>query len=391
MKKKVLLIVGFMLCSVFLFAQHRSEQEAMQIAQEFFAKKQTTRPMRLAAVPQAKVRAKILQNMAKAKASSSAKHNSCYIVNDEANNRFVIISADKRMYKILGYSDNGVFDAETAPAALLDLIDDYNLQFNIVEEYGDNLKATPQHAQSQLIAPLIKANWGQDEPYNLQCPEASDGSQSVTGCVATAMAMVMNHYHYPNSGMGGSVSYSTRSTGTYQYFNFNTLSLDWSKILNEYDVNSTYEQKEEVAKLMHACGVSVFMDYNKESGAYSEDIAYAMIHNFGYNPNIHFLKKSYYKSDDWDSTIMEELMAGRPILYGGQGTGGHQFVLDGADGNGLYHFNFGWDGTCNGYFSVDAINPVVGIELGGTFYPFVEYNFNSKQTMVTYTDIGRHI
>ena len=373
--RKLLLSISLLLVSIGLFAQHRSEQEAMQIARGFFAKNVRAKSPKLKFEQSA-------YTASSAGRRAAQTNNGFYVVNDEANNRFVIVSADERMFEILGYSDNGVFDVETAPLALFELFDEYNRQYELIGKSGDILKTNVKQAQTQVVEPFIKAKWGQSSPYNLQCPEASDGSQSVTGCVATAMAMVMNHYHYPNRGTGGSVTYKTSTVGTYQNFNFNSLTIDWNNILDEYDKNCTQDQKDEVAKLMHACGVSVFMDYDKSSGAYSEDIAYAMINYFGYNPNMVLLKKNYYKSEEWNDIIMEELVAGRPILYSGQGTGGHQFILDGTDGEGRYHINFGWSGSCNGYFSVDAINPVEGIEFGGQFFPIQQHDYSSKQSMV---------
>ena len=57
--------------------------------------------------------------------------------------------------------------------------------------------------------------------------------------------------------------------------------------------------------------------------------------------------------------IMEELNAHRPVIYGGQDGeyGGHEFIIDGINDDGLYHFNFGWYGDDDGYFSIDAIDP----------------------------------
>lgn len=61
--------------------------------------------------------------------------------------------------------------------------------------------------------------------------------------------------------------------------------------------------------------------------------------------------------------IDTELAAGRPVLYGGQASdGGHQFICDGKDGEGLYHINWGWSGSQNGYFDLSLLNP----EKGGT-------------------------
>jgi hypothetical protein len=43
---------------------------------------------------------------------------------------------------------------------------------------------------------------------------------------------------------------------------------------------------------------------------------------------------------------------------------GHAFVLDGYNTEGYYHVNWGWNGTCNGYFRISALNPVV-LGIGG--------------------------
>lgn len=70
--------------------------------------------------------------------------------------------------------------------------------------------------------------------------------------------------------------------------------------------------------------------------------------------------------------IEEELKNRRPIIYNGHSVdGGHSFVLDGADGNGYYHFNWGWGGVSDGYFSINLLNPEeqgAGGALGGYNY-----------------------
>lgn len=195
-----------------------------------------------------------------------------------------------------------------------------------------------------------------------------DKSLCVTGCVATAMAQIMNYYKYP-SVANGSWEYNTASLNIYQKLAFDTISFDWNKMVDVYDNNATTEQKAEVAKLMHTCGVSVSMDYGSDSGASSYNIPYALCHYFGYNPNILLKKRDYYPDEEWRRMIMDELEAGHPILYSGQGTGGHQFILDGCDSNGLFHFNFGWKGYYDGYFELDAVNGLFG-------------DFSYDQTMV---------
>lgn len=364
MKKLLLLIAVAMLTSIATMAQPRSEQQAIQIAQDFFAKSTKKKAPKLSVVSQQKVTQQIRKKVAPAKKAPS-QHSSCYIINDEANNRFVIVSADERMYQILGYSDNGCFETDNMPVALLEMFDGYDLQYQFLMEHSESFEqSSPQRIPTTAIGPLIKTKWGQDTPFNDDCPtnrRASDGSRCASGCVATAMAQVMNYHQYPTSGIG-TYSYTSATQRHFQSMDFSQQNFNWANMLNTYDDNCSDAQKAEVAKLMHACGISVSMDYgcssDGQSGASPHDIAYAMINYFGYNPNTVFKMKDYYSSEEWDSIILKELEAERPILYGGRGTGGHRFILDGCDEKGLYHFNFGWTyGQGNGYYSLDAIRP----------------------------------
>ena len=245
------------------------------------------------------------------------------------------------MFEILGYSDNGCFDAEKMPIALLEMFDGYDKQYNLLKEYSGSLDyVSPRRVATTAIDPLIKTKWGQSAPYNDDCPtnkrasKETDSPICYSGCVATAMAQVINYHKYfaPRK---DSYSYYSSIQKHRQTFEYASTTFDWSKLINVYGNDATVEQKAEVAKLMHACGVAVSMDYGDksdgQSGAYPFDIPYAMITYFGYNPNMTYKKKDYYSSDEWDAMILQELQANRPILYSGRGSGGHQFILDGCD------------------------------------------------------------
>ena len=372
--KRQILFAMLLLCSIGLFAQHRSEQKAIQIANEFFGKKTPNKQRKLSVVPQQKVRSQMKRRLASA---TPSQNSSCYIVNDEANNRFVIVSADERMYEILGYSDNGCFEAENAPDGLIDLIGGYDQEFSALAASGCDKRFRSEREAVAPIPYFVKSQWGQDTPYNIQCPLDDEGQFCATGCVATAMAQAINYYKKPDHTHGGNISYKTSSLGRYESFNYNLYNIDWSNILDLYDDSSSDEQKQEVARLMHACGVSVYMNYNSSSGAYSSDIPYAMINNFGYNTNIQFVIRDYYDIKDWHKMMHEELAAKRPILYNGSGSGGHEFIIDGMNEEGLYHINFGWDGSRDGFFSIDAINPYGDLN---AFY--LGKHYNNEQGMV---------
>ena len=69
---------------------------------------------------------------------AQAKSQAFYIINDDANGRFVIVSTDERLNMVLGYSDKEVFNAETAPEALLEFLEGYNWQYEFVIGNGFN-------------------------------------------------------------------------------------------------------------------------------------------------------------------------------------------------------------------------------------------------------------
>lgn len=368
MKRITLSLIALLVCCISMIAQKRSESEAIQIAQEFFGKQGKT--PQLSVVPTQKVNAQVRKKVASAR-RAPAKSASFYVVNDDANNRFVIISADERMYQILGYSDNGTFDSENAPEGLMELMAGYDIEYDYITNIPQtSLVLSSRNEVVNPILPLIKSKWGQGSPFNLQCPLSSNEGKSASGCVATAMAQILNYYGQPSQGQGGLEKYTTNSTKTWQSINFDTLTIDWTKIKDTYFYyydngniqrapERTDEENNEVAKLMHACGVSVFMDYNTGSNAFSSDIPYALIKHFGYNPNIVCVRRECYSNKEWNDMIMEELNAQRPVMYSGQDGeyGGHEFIIDGINDDGLYHFNFGWYGDDDGYFSIDAIDP----------------------------------
>lgn len=379
--RKILLVLALTIFPILGFSKHRSESEAITVAQEFWGNK----------VSRAKLKAVSQKNMTQAKArvakvasATNGSKQSFYVINDEEYNRFVIVSSDDRLIKILGYSDNGMFNPETAPDGLLDILSGYDEQYMFIIDKLPNAANVSPQATVEPIAPMIQTKWGQTSPYNNDCPQnkrATEDSKCATGCVATAMAQVMNYYKYPNVGQGVYL-YQSATQGHILLQDFSKTTFDWSKFSNTYNESSSEESKAEVAKLMKACGVSISMDYGQSSdgssGAAPTDIPYAMINYFGYNNNVNYKNKDYYTPEEWESMIMAELKAGRPILYGGFDSNhrnGHRFILDGCDENGLYHFNFGWtmfsrpylDGFGNGYYSLDvlkATDPLINKLLG---------------------------
>lgn len=374
MIRKYYFLFLFLLLPIIVVAQQRNEGDAISVAQEFWGNKHN----KLKVVP----RANIVQAQARINSNNASvtTHPGYYIINDDVNKRFVIVSGDERLYKILGYSDNGVFDTEKAPIGLLEMLSEYDNQYQSVAPHLDEIGYAGTRSTTTVVEPLIKTKWDQGSPFNDDCPiDITGNKRSTTGCVATAMAQVMNYYKHPNNGIGKN-SYISTQRNIYQNMDFSTVYPDWGNMLDSYDDNATETQKKAVAQLMHACGVSVSMDYTSgESGAYAIDMAYALSHFWKYNQNISYKQRKYYSEKEWNQIILQDLSEGHPILYSGQGTGGHQFVLDGCDSEGLYHFNFGWGGNCDGNYSLDILTPsykIFGYEIPSG------HDFSSNQDMV---------
>ncbi len=263
---------------------------------------------------------------------------------------FVIVSGDERTIPVLGYSDKGQIDWQHMPENMRAWLNSYA---ETISALGDaNLSRGVQtRGVRQVVAPLLTTKWGQYDPYWIYCPEFEKG-RALTGCVATAMAQVMNHHRWPEA--------ACEKIPAYKYpYNRDTLSLDElpQRIFN-WDLMKT--DMTEVAHLMRYCGQSVLMAYSDGTSATDGAfIADALRLYFDYDQGLYYANRTMYGIEEWEQLIYDELAAGRPVAYCGQaGTGGgHCFVCDGYDDNGLFHINWGWDGTSDGYFSLSVLNP----------------------------------
>ena len=287
-----------------------------------------------------------------------------YVFDRSSNAGYVIASADDSSAPLLGYSENGSFDPYNIPPQLNYWLSEYGRQIEFMRnnDYAPyESSANAEMSEWKAISPLLESKWNQGAPYNLYCYTiAADGTEtkSVTGCVATSMAQVMYYFKYPEIGKG-EISYKHGDSGTYS-MNFGQQAFNWDEMQPTYYPDSyNTEQADAVAYLMKACGYSVRMDYGKgESGASGTAIAGALINYFGYNDDIVIQTRKFQTYDDWASLIYKNLSKVGPVVYNGSALdGGHSFVCDGYDGNGYFHFNWGWGGMSDGYYLLDALNP----------------------------------
>lgn len=292
-------------------------------------------------------------------AATESGINTLYVFNRAADQGYLILSADDLAYPVLGYSDQGSFNINDIPPQMEWWLGEYSrhMEFAISKGTGEVMFRSSR-SLGDAISPLVKTKWDQNSPYNRLCP-TSNGTPCPTGCVATAMAQVMNYWQYPAKGSGiVRISLPSGLVGV-NMLNLGNTSFDWDNMRLSYAGSYTEAEANAVAYLMQACGYASNMSYSPNgSGAISIYAAQALIKNFGYNMNIEYCSRNHYNSEMWEQIIYNELKSGRPIMYGGQSTSvGHEFVCDGYNGEGYFHFNWGWGGMSDGYFLLDALNP----------------------------------
>ena len=292
-----------------------------------------------------------------------------YVFATEGQPGFMILSADDMAYPLLGYTDEGTFDINNIPPAMQWLLGEYSRQIeyareNTTDEAKSRLSAQALNAVARqgktTVEPLIKTHWDQGEPYNNTCP-LYGVTRSYTGCVATSMAQVLNYWQYPEKGTG-TISYDCESIQKKLTLNLALKSFDWDNMRDIYIPGQyTDEEADAVAYLMKACGYAVHMQYGIDSsGALAMDVCQALSKYFGYDGNMKYTLRDYYSTTEWNDMMYENIKNVGPVIYGGGSLlgGGHSFICDGYDSEtGLFHFNWGWTGMSNGYYSLDALNP----------------------------------
>ena len=281
---------------------------------------------------------------------------------------FVIVSGNTVLPPVIAWSDQGSFpDMEDAPENFASWIAHYSemIDFAIANGIAPEAKIQRQwdeaaqgvfgSREAQTVDPLVSTRWNQDCYYNEYCPSTGGSwggpcGHAYAGCVACAMAQVMKYWNHPAQGFGAH-SY-IHSTYGEQSANFGATTYNWNQMPTQI-----YSHNDAVATLMYHCGVSVNMNYSPDgSGAYSSEVETAMRSYFGYC-GAKYREKSAYQEEDWIALLKLDLDQSRPLYYSGNSSNsGHAFVCDGYDNSNRMHFNFGWSGSGDGYYTVNDVH-----------------------------------
>ena len=318
---------------------------------------------------------------------------------------YVVVSGDDYYRPIIGYSKSHCFDA-TDPGMSYMLggvqsgrktvtgkpTQEVSAEWDLVMSEGRLLSKNG----GRMVDYLCQTKWNQTYPYNYYCPPYAGGSGGhfYVGCVATAMAQVMKYWNHPLQGQG-SHTYTSQAhpnPGNVPSYtltaDFGSTTYDWDHMPNSINASSPQVEIDAVATLMFHCAVAVDMDWDYDgSGSNSQLASQRIAQYFRYTPNAVYQRRANYSAAVWAQKVKESLDLGWPMLYSGteeDAPYGHAFVLDGYDDNDMYHFNFGWSGSGDDWYTFETMDYHVGDGAIFNFTPLEVYN-NTPQAPTNLT------
>jgi hypothetical protein len=358
--KRLLFAAAIMLTATQAFAGQVTVTQAQAKAQHFM---QSTTASRLNIVPVSNLRL-LYTEMGESRLSPAAY----YVFN--ADNAFVIVAGDDRAQEILAYGE-GALDIETLPENMRFWLGYYKRQMEYLQAHPGLVVEKPLSNRGESVEPMLEATWDQGAPYYNQCP-LDGGTHAMTGCATTSLAQVFYHWKFPTGPTPVVPGYTTRN-GKFTLEALPSVTFDWDHMLprywyGQYDATNASA----VAQLMRYIGQAEEMNYDKAgSDAWEDDIVRAC-DLFGYEDAYAVYKSTinfdtgeettYINDEDWSALMQEELLAGHPFVfcafdYSNAYTSyvGHAFNVDGYNAtDGTFHINWGWSGTGNGYFAMNA-------------------------------------
>lgn len=314
-----------------------------------------------------------------------------YIVNYADNKGYAILAADTQLPPVIAIGDSGVFSTD---GFLQYISGEYNtrlseelnpaqeLQYTMVNNSLtlnglptiDN-QITPTLARDTTMIlkcmPLVPTKWGQRAPYNYYSPLDANGNKYLAGCVPVAGAQVLaslcyHHNFWPTIAID------------------NEFEVNWYEINRmifedtyKFNSNDTSSDALNVAKLIRSIGKNINADYTTNSTTASTSDLVGLYTTLGIQ-SAQIRSSSVVTKNDLFDMIVRKNLPVNARADDENGNEGHSFILDGwlrleysqiglhpeDMGNNfivyfpnntqyqfdLVHVNFGWNGTCDGYY-----------------------------------------
>jgi len=315
---------------------------------------------------------------------------------------FVLVAADTLQHPVYAYSTESGFDPGdefwsewitsikkdlSARSATTAFLNPQEKQI-ISEEWHSLITGEPCKKLFQQWPPAgststggwIETNWTQNAPYNQMCPmDLSAGSRSIAGCPAVAMAQILNFRKELNStrfndgddyyhNYGSNQFTIDDDSAAYDFPGFGTLNL-YLDSLEQFYFAKTEPPEDMKAALVFACGTAATQVYSASgSGTFGIDQAADAYQRFGYTTSRLVYPADTNLNYDLAENIKQSLPAHLGVVNAGN-TAGHNVVVDGYNTDEFYHFNFGWGGSYNGWYTMPptsmpySLNYIEGIVL----------------------------
>ena len=285
---------------------------------------------------------------------STDAHPVMYAVNFKDSNGFALVSPDKHEAPLLAFTENGHFNSDnTTGVAQLDrLIEKYTYSkktprkpgFIEIPELADEYAKKPYGG----VVPKRDISWGQDSPMG------NFAKNKIAGCITTAIIMAMYHFQFPNK--------ATLGYGLKQDENW---TFNWDQMKPEGMSPKDSMSLRYLAREIRGVGMA---QYKKKSTGIAAPYIRTILRHF----DLPYSTPTSFPAETYKS----KLNAGNIYLVLGTELNGnerHAWLFNGymykADldydkkNNIIYtkrvnyylHFNWGWDGICNGYFSPDFV------------------------------------
>ena len=367
--------------------------------------------------------------------SKPADYPAFYVIGRDSGG-FVIIAGDDRIRPVLGLSETERFETENMPdnvrwwmESLKAYVRKQAVPGNQVRPQWTRLlqtRAGDAHITGTVTDKVehLTPQWdqGNNDPwlfkqqvFNKYCPQAS-GEPTITGCVATAVAEVLTTLSglypddMPDRGTGTVGGYSVGSgyvapqpyelTTVYDWAGLRTLTD--TEAIRQAIADGKTDLIDNLGHLLADCGAILQAAYSVggTTAGSGSNIARRTAKHLFMSKTAHSEGASAYSFAKWVRMLKTDL-ASRPVLYSGRSpeNWGHSFVLDGYglyDGETVFHVNFGWSGSANGYYFIDNLDSGNGLYSDHLMAALFDYFPDARQQtayleglqyiVVTFTD-----
>ncbi|OFY49819.1 MAG: hypothetical protein A2X22_00445 [Bacteroidetes bacterium GWF2_49_14] len=248
---------------------------------------------------------------------------------------FVILSSFRDQLLVAGYSrDNLFYSADSVSSVPESLLNSLSAPATAALSRHKGVRTF-----SDPVGPLLRTQWGQGRFFNYYCPRDPGGpnGRALPGCVAVALGQIVRYYgdfnqaNLDHSWISGKYGQVTAHIGSY----------NWNRM-----ENTLVAVNREVCDLLADMAVLVHTTYGTTSSSANSHRTLQALQEMGFNQATR-MNRSNFTADSWADLLYANISEYKPILVTG---GGHAFVCDGYDEDGLLHFNLGGAGYGDGYY-----------------------------------------